>query len=311
MVDNYCSIVMYHYVRPLKGSRFSKLKALELFAFENQLDYLSEHYNFVTPVQVMDAIDGNQSLPKNAVLLTFDDGYKDHFDYVYPALKSRGIIGVFFPPTGAIYENRLLDVNRLHFILASVDANVLVNRLEDIVRSSSSGEQLKTIEDYRQLFWKRNRYDPANVNYFKKMLQHGLPEVFRSAVVKQLFAEYVDSDEALFSKKLYMNPAELKEMKDGGMEIGSHGHNHYWLEKIDMKQQKYDIECSLSLLRKDDLLSDRFWFCYPYGSNNETTRLILKDRGCGAAVTCEPSIAKCDRNNALTLARLDTNDIPC
>lgn len=311
MSDNYCSIVMYHYVRPLKDSRFSKLKALELSAFERQLDYLAEWYNFVTPAQVMDAIDGIQSLPKNAVLLTFDDGYKDHFDYVYPTLKSRGIIGIFFPPTGSIYENRLLDVNRLHFVLASVDVKVLVNRLEDIIRFASPGEQLKTIEVYRRLFWERNRYDPEDVNYFKKMLQHGLPEKFRGAVIKQLFAEYVDLDEASFSKKLYMNPAELKEMKDGGMEIGSHGHNHYWLEKLNMKQQIYDIECSLSLLRKDDLLSDRYWFCYPYGSNNKTTQLILKDRECGAAVTCEPIIAKCDRNNSFTLARLDTNDIPC
>ena len=127
-VNNDCSIVMYHYVRPLKGSKFLKLKALELSVFERQLDYLSDHYNFVTPTQVIDSIDGINSLPKNAVLLTFDDGYKDHFNYVYPALKSRGIAGVFFPPTGAVYENRLLDVNRLHFVLASSDAEVLTNR---------------------------------------------------------------------------------------------------------------------------------------------------------------------------------------
>ena len=301
---------MYHYVRPLKASKFSKLKALKSSAFERQLDYLSDHYNFVTPAQVIDSIDGINSLPKNSVLLTFDDGYKDHFKYVYPALKSRGIIGVFFPPTGAVYENRLLDVNRLHFVLASSDAEVLINRLEDIIKDSSSGDQLKTIEEYRRIFWNRGRYDSAEVNYFKKMLQHALPEEFRSAVAKQLFAEYVDPDEALFSQKLYMNPTELKEMKESGMEIGSHGHNHYWLEKIDMEQQISDIERSLTFLRKDDLLSDRYWFCYPYGSNNETTRLILKESGCAAAVTCEPTIVKCDQKNSLTLARLDTNDIP-
>jgi peptidoglycan/xylan/chitin deacetylase (PgdA/CDA1 family) len=311
MVDNYCSIVMYHYVRPLKGSRFSKLKALDLAAFKRQLGYLSKHYNFVTPAEVMDSIDGIQSLPEKAVLLTFDDGYKDHFEYVYPALKSRGIKGIFFPPTGAIYENRLLDVNRLHFVLASVSSEILVKRLEGIIQSSSLGDQLKTIEEYRRLFWERGRYDSANVNYFKKMLQHALPEAFRGSVVKQLFAEYVDSDEMLFSKNLYMNPSQLKEMKEGGMEIGSHGHNHYWLEKLDMKQQVHDIECSLAFLRKDNLLSEKYWFCYPYGSNNETTRLVLKDLGCGAAVTCDPLIAKCDRSNSLTMARLDTNDIPC
>jgi len=309
-VNSNCSIVMYHYVRPLKDSKFSKLKALEFSDFEKQLDYLADHYNFVTPSQVINSIDGISSLPKNAALLTFDDGYKDHYNYVFPALKSRGIKGVFFPPTGAVYENKLLDVNRLHFVLASSEIEVLINRLEDIIKNSSSAQQLKTIDEYRNFFWKRGRYDSANINYFKKMLQHALPEEFRSAVAKQLFAEYVDPDESLFAQKLYMNPSELKEMKESGMEIGSHGHNHYWLEKIDLNQQIYDIERSLAFLRKEDLLSDRYWFCYPYGSNNETTRQILKERGCIAAVTCEPTIAKCDQNNSLTLARLDTNDIP-
>ena len=301
---------MYHYVRPLKETKFSELKALEFSDFESQLDYLAENYNFVTPSQVIETIYETNELPKNAVLLTFDDGYKDHYNYVFPTLKSRGIKGVFFPPTKAIYENKLLDVNRLHFVLASSKIEVLIKRLEDIIRYSSSEHKLKTIEEYKNLFWKRNRYDSSEVNFFKKMLQHALPKDFRSEVAKKLFAEYVDSDESSFAKKLYMNPSELKEMKENGMEIGSHGHNHYWLEKINMNQQIQDIECSLTLLRRDGLLPERYWFCYPYGSNNEITRQILKQRGCEAAVTCEPTIAKCDKNNSLTLARLDTNDIP-
>jgi hypothetical protein len=42
------SIVMYHYVRPLRGGgRFAALKGLELDLFREQLDYLQARY---TPV---------------------------------------------------------------------------------------------------------------------------------------------------------------------------------------------------------------------------------------------------------------------
>ena len=310
MAQNSCSIIMYHYVRPLLGTRFAKLKALDFSSFERQLDYLLQEYNFVTPDDVVNSIEHLKPLPEKAVLLTFDDGYRDHFDYVYPLLKSKGIVGVFFPPTGAIYENVLLDVNRLHFVLASVDPELLVERLEDRIVSSRQIESFKSISEYRALFFKNNRYDSDNVAYFKRMLQHVLPEKFRSDLSKDLFAEYVDSDEKQFCHELYMTPSELKEMKKGGMEIGSHGHSHYWLEKIGMQQQINDIETSLSLLKQDNLLSEKFWFCYPYGSHNEATQRILGDRGCGAAVTVDPSLATCDKRNSLTLPRFDTNDFP-
>ena len=37
------TIVMYHYVRPIKESKFPGIKGLELEGFKRQLDYLSEN----------------------------------------------------------------------------------------------------------------------------------------------------------------------------------------------------------------------------------------------------------------------------
>ena len=36
------TIVMYHYVRKIKGSQFSNIKGLEFDAFKYQLDYLEK-----------------------------------------------------------------------------------------------------------------------------------------------------------------------------------------------------------------------------------------------------------------------------
>ena len=77
------TIIMYHYVRPIRGSEFPGIKGLELEGFKRQLDFLEENYSIVTTEQVIDAVIKDKKLPKNACWLTFDDGYKDHYIYMY------------------------------------------------------------------------------------------------------------------------------------------------------------------------------------------------------------------------------------
>ncbi len=91
------TIVMYHYVRDLEHSRFPAIKGLSLQRFHRQLDYIQAHY---TPVKVEDSWMhcriSDKELPPNPILLTFDDGYSDHFLNVFPQLDARGIQGCFF-----------------------------------------------------------------------------------------------------------------------------------------------------------------------------------------------------------------------
>ena len=51
--------------------------------------------------------------------MTFDDGYLDHFVNVFPVLFDEKLQGSFYPPLAPVRERKLLDVNRVHFILAS------------------------------------------------------------------------------------------------------------------------------------------------------------------------------------------------
>ena len=81
------SIVMYHYVRLIKGSKFPGIKGLELDGFKRQLDYLSEKFTIVSTAQVINAAKHSSALPNNACWLTFDDGYKDNLEIAAPILN--------------------------------------------------------------------------------------------------------------------------------------------------------------------------------------------------------------------------------
>jgi peptidoglycan/xylan/chitin deacetylase (PgdA/CDA1 family) len=82
-----CDIVMYHYVRPIEESRYSKIKGLELIGFERQLKYFLKEKRVVSTTDVVNAALGGDVLPSDAVWLTFDDGYKDHYEFVVPILE--------------------------------------------------------------------------------------------------------------------------------------------------------------------------------------------------------------------------------
>jgi len=265
-MSNTLTIVMYHYVRPLEGSHFPGLKGLELSGFEGQLDYLQKHYH---PVSVADVVDANRehtSLPDNSVLVTFDDGFSDHHNFVMPALKRRGMTGVFFPPSCSVEEREILDVHKIHFILASTsDSNKLVHDIENAVEAARQEFDLQTLAEFRSKFFVPNRFDTADVNYVKRMLQVGLPEVLRKRITAQLFHAYVSQDEASFADELYVSSDDLSEMLDEGMEIGSHGHAHYWLNSLSKESQARDIDRSLDMLERIGLSREGFYFCYPYG----------------------------------------------
>lgn len=75
--------------------------------FHCQLDFLQRHYSLVTPETVLRTIADGAPFPNRAVLLTFDDGYRDVYDVAYPMLKSRGLRAALFPATDYIGTGRL------------------------------------------------------------------------------------------------------------------------------------------------------------------------------------------------------------
>ena len=49
--------------------------------------------------------------------------------------------------------------------------------------------------------------------------------------------------------------------------------------------------------------------CFAYGSSDEPSLRLLRERGCALGLTTEPRVATAD-DDLLQLPRLDTNDLP-
>jgi peptidoglycan/xylan/chitin deacetylase (PgdA/CDA1 family) len=311
-VNRRIEIVMYHYVRDLARSRYPGIKGRTVEEFRGQIDWIRAHRTVISAEAVLDAIAGGAPLPPRACLLTFDDAFIDHFETVYPILRDLGLPGAFFPPARVVLEHTVLDVNKLHFVLASVDdPRILLDALFRHMAGLRDDYGLPTDEHYRATVdIAGNRWDTPDVAFFKRMLQRELPEPARVRITDRLFRDFVSADEAAFARGLYMSVDQMREMTSAGMYFGSHGYNHAWLNRLAPEEQEREIDLGLAFLRDLGASTDRWMMNYPYGGWNESLLHILRRKGCAAGLSTRVDVADLDRDDPLLLPRLNTNDLP-
>ena len=80
----YVPIIMYHAIKNHNTGKDTITPA----EFENDLKYLKENnYNTITMAQLLDYVYEDKELPKNPIMITFDDGYLTTYVYAFPLLK--------------------------------------------------------------------------------------------------------------------------------------------------------------------------------------------------------------------------------
>ncbi len=308
------TVITYHYVRPIASSAWPAIKGLELEEFRGQLDYIQCHYNPVSLDNILMSARGAQvDWPDNPILLTFDDGYTDHYSYAFPELSRRNISGCFFASTRPLLDRVILDVNKVHFVLASCcDHAVLAETLDAAIRSHEGEVDLPSVTELRTQFFKTSRWDPAETVYFKRVLQRGLPPAVRSTIADQLFRNFVSVDPADFAETLYLTKEQARQMIAEGMSFGCHGDDHIWLGHASEAEQRHDISRSMRLSAALGIRPEDTSYCYPYGSYNDVTLDILKSFNCTVGFTTRLDLNPTDLDrNMLELARIDAGaDLP-
>ncbi len=306
-----CTIVMYHYVRKIKNTKFSNIKGLELNLFHKQIKYFKKNYNFINYFDLLESIYNNKKLPINPILLTFDDGFSDNYNYIFPILVKENIKACFFPVGSSIIYNKVLDVHKIHFILSMFsDYNKLIKKIYETI---CIYEKDYKYEQFLQLYDKLaipNIFDNKNVIFIKRLLQHELSYEIRNKVLKYLFNKYVNENEKNFSKYLYLNLNQIEEMIHKGMVFGHHGFEHLWLGEIDKKRQEKEIDNGFNFLTnvlKQKHLVDKWPISYPYGSFNKHTIQLCEKLNCKVGLTTKFKISELQYENRFTLNRLDTN----
>jgi peptidoglycan/xylan/chitin deacetylase (PgdA/CDA1 family) len=299
------TVVMYHYVRDTEGTQFPGLHVRNNGEFVRQLDHLHKHFDVIDIDQLRKPFDSPTSKPR--ALLTFDDGFKDHFTNVLPNLKRFSFTGAFYVPAAPLIAPVILDVHKIQVLLGSQLFEDLFLALVDLLGT-------RLVEDYAESGATENEpegLDPQKILLFKRLLQRDLPQPQRSEVLNLLFQRFFPGEEKGISEALYLSLTELRELKKQGMHVGNHTVNHPWLGYVDPSEAISEISRCEDLLVAEGLMDESFkTIAFPFGNSSPHVIEYLETANYGYAFSTVVAEFDPETDHRLGVPRLDTNDLP-
>lgn len=261
--------VMYHYIRD-DTKDFPFFRNLTTSNFRSQLDFFKKKFPVISPSDFVESINNK---PAKGIVLTFDDGLKDHYENVLPELQKRKMWGYFFIPTNILNTKKVLPVHKIHFLIGKCPSKIILNKaLKEIDNKMLDKNVIKLFD--KEIY--KDQDNNKTEYLFKRLFNYYLKSQFRDKILDSIFSQYFDEEEIF--KSLYLTRKEIQELSKLGNIIGSHGVNHKVLSKLSYKEQ--DREIYNSFYDLDKIIDIKIKsFCYPYGlesTYNEDTIKILK-----------------------------------
>ena len=296
--------VMFHYVRNNETEDTPNLNSLSVEDFNKQLDWLEEFFQPMSFKEYDYCIKENKAFPDNKFLLTFDDGLKDHYKYVYPELKKRGLWGFFYINSQVYTEKSPMAVHVTHMVIDKIGSGKYTKIIKQELKKYNV-----SIEDFH--LNGVYRYDDISNSNIKKIMNYLLDYKIRDKIIYNIFFEFFDNKED-FCENLYCSESELKEMiKEGVMVVGGHTHSHLVLSRLDKEKQYKELKiCFDYINRKFGVKSPVF--CFPYGQKHtydKFTLRALKEIGYHSSFNTVRGMTCVKKTNKYELQRYDTVDL--
>ena len=174
-------VLNYHQVEDKDGNPLT----LWQDQFEAQMAYLAaEGYTTITIDEMMDAHEHGTPLPEKPVVITFDDGYADNYEYAYPILKKYGFKATIF----LIYDFTNTYPNYLTWDqISEMKASGLI-RFEshtmthaNLAELASADELRHEIADSHDLLSEKLGYDMQYIAYPGGRVNPQIEEITRAA----------------------------------------------------------------------------------------------------------------------------------
>jgi len=240
--------VLYHHVAPQATSLVDRLNVLTPpDLFEAHVRRLARDYEVVDLDLVLSG-----RLPRRALLITFDDGYRSVLDVALPVLKQLGLPSVFFVSAAFVAPGSL----PLNNLLSHLASSVGIPRLEEAVTGSpTAGRTLGQIVS----------------------LIAELPYSRMTSLADELADRFeVDRAGLRAASALFAEPTDLPQLAELRCAVGNHTRSHLFCRAIvDDEAAEAELVAHRRLLEEWSGTSVRA-FSYPYGSRPDATPFVQR-----------------------------------
>ena len=239
------------------------------------LRVLKEHFEIVDLSEWIARRRDGKPLPERACSITFDDGWRDNYDYGFPILQQADVPATIFLVADFIGTNHEFWPNRLARLLAGNDGSGfgalplelrrLLGRLE--VRPPSAGRAF-------------------SVAYVDQVIGacKAVPDETMNRILEVSSSDTLG--EAPRSARALLDLSELREMGMGGrIRFGSHSRRHLRLiESLSSDKLKEEVIESREMLRQ--LTGQEVdVFCYPNGDYSPAALAVVRGEYMAAVTT--------------------------
>lgn len=271
-------ILTYHRVLPERPDWVEPGMVVRQETLEMHLRFLREHCE-VLPLSALFSDAGGERLsngrqwPVGAV--TFDDGWLDFQDHVYPLLKQYGIPATVFLPTDWIGSSGWHWTDRLGYLL-----------------SQRRGQRARPINSHRPIHPAVRPLDDLAgsddetldrvIRQMKQLKQREIEEILRELEDRW----GIDSNPP---GRAFLNWDEVRGLRESGLvEFGSHTASHRILTVLSEEEIREELNRSRARLITEQAADENFIpFSYPNGNYNPVVKAMVKQSGYTVAVTTD------------------------
>ncbi|HKW62484.1 MAG TPA: polysaccharide deacetylase family protein [Candidatus Acidoferrum sp.] len=258
-------ILAYHRVAELRDTPAVDSRSVSATpeVFAQQMEHLARFYRVVSMPDVLEAVETGRTLPKRAVLITFDDAYADFAEIAWPTLKELNLPATMFVPTAyPDYPERAFWSDALYQAFASTTKTELeVSPFGHLplFPLDQKRRSLRVIQDYLTI------------------IPHGEAQWVVDSVCAELGLGRIQRGSVL-------SWDQLRELLREGLTLGSHTRTHAIMTRVRPDQMREEIQGSQEDLRRETGACLPI-FCYPNGNHNVTVVSALRGQGIRLAFT--------------------------
>ncbi len=240
--------------------------------FEKQVVYLLRRYRLMSLAAVGNAICKGTGIPRNAAVITFDDGYRDNYLHAYPILRKYSVPATVFLATAHIDEGTPFWWDRVSYAIHSTAKEKLeLDRLGTY--------HFRTTADR----WLAVRSLDIRL---KQLLDHE-----KNLAIEELVRRLAADVPKTMAREMILTWDEVREMAKNGISFGSHTVHHPTLIGLPLEQTRQEIVDSKKRIEEQvDQPVDTF--AYPdgrQGNISDGIKAVLSQSGYVCAVYALPN----------------------